>query len=264
MQLTMLANRAYQIWVNMPVPVAGTTMSDCYPSQYMTSYLLSAGGVTQPAFNPLVCPENWSTQGVFTSNYIACCPRYELRRVNESKPRLIVNSGYGLAAPTVSVLSDRPAFGGTCYSDLTSGSSYLMTQYGSSSVTQTTYFPATTTGMQAYAYPIDGFAYGVNELQSQASTTTAVTASASTAAASSTSNTGATYTVILPVVYFSIMLTGNRSSPIARQRSPHPVLQQKSTTLSSFSLMQAITQQHSLLLTILVRHYPEGTTRVSK
>ncbi len=74
-RLTMLENRGYEIWMNMPVPVPGTTFSDCYPSQYMTSYLLSAGGVTQPAFNPLVCPQNYAAVGPYTSNYIACCPR---------------------------------------------------------------------------------------------------------------------------------------------------------------------------------------------
>lgn len=74
-QLTMLENRGYEIWANIPVPVSGSTFSDCYPSQYMTSYLLAAGGVTQPAFNPLVCPAGYTTIGPYTSNYIACCPR---------------------------------------------------------------------------------------------------------------------------------------------------------------------------------------------
>lgn len=74
-KLTMLENRAWEIWMNMPVPVPGTTFTDCYPSQYVTSLLLSAGGVTQPAFQPLVCPQDYTTIGPYTSNYIACCPR---------------------------------------------------------------------------------------------------------------------------------------------------------------------------------------------
>jgi len=74
-QLTMLENRAFEIWNNMPVPVPGTTISDCYPTQFMTSWLFSAGGVIQQAFEPLVCPENYFEVAVFTSNYIACCPR---------------------------------------------------------------------------------------------------------------------------------------------------------------------------------------------
>ena len=75
-RVTMLANRAFQIWMNAPVPVPGTTFTDCYPSQFITSLLLSAGSVTQPAFAPLICPKHYSAVGPYTSNYIACCPRY--------------------------------------------------------------------------------------------------------------------------------------------------------------------------------------------
>jgi allophanate hydrolase subunit 2 len=74
--LTMLANREFEIWMNMPVPVPGTTITDCYPDQFMQSFLSAAGGITQPAFDPLVCPQSYSTVGPYTSNYIACCPRY--------------------------------------------------------------------------------------------------------------------------------------------------------------------------------------------
>ncbi len=75
-RLTMLANREFQIWMNPPFPVPGSTFTDCYPSQFMTSFLLSAGAVTQPAFAPLICPQHYSAVGPYTSNYIACCPRY--------------------------------------------------------------------------------------------------------------------------------------------------------------------------------------------
>lgn len=60
--------------MNEPVPVPNTTISDCYPTQYMTSFLNLAGGVTQPAFDPLVCPQSYTQVAVYTSNYIACCP----------------------------------------------------------------------------------------------------------------------------------------------------------------------------------------------
>lgn len=73
--LTMLQNKAYEIWLNDPEPVPGTTVTSCYPSQFMSSYLLEKGGQSQAAFSPLVCPEGYTTQGPFTSNYIACCPR---------------------------------------------------------------------------------------------------------------------------------------------------------------------------------------------
>lgn len=73
-RLTMLQNQAFEIWNNAPFPVPGTTFSDCYPSQFMSSLISSAGGTTLPAFSPLKCPENYSTVE-FTSSYIACCPR---------------------------------------------------------------------------------------------------------------------------------------------------------------------------------------------
>ncbi|TVY69039.1 putative GPI-anchored cupredoxin [Lachnellula suecica] len=172
-RLTMLANRAFEIWMNVPVPVPGTTFTDCYPSQFVTSYLQEAGGITQAAFNPLVCPVNYSAVGPYTSNYIACCP-----------------SGYSLAQATVDPPSDRPAFGATCYTPLTSGVAVPVTAYGSSGVTATTTFAATVTNAQAYAYPIDGYAFGVAQVKS-------ITPTA--AAASSTSQTGsnpaATYTI---------------------------------------------------------------------
>jgi len=72
--LTMLENDVFRIWLNAPLPVPGTTISSCYPDQFMSSFLLQAGGVTQAPFEPLVCPEGYSTIGPFTSNYIACCP----------------------------------------------------------------------------------------------------------------------------------------------------------------------------------------------
>ena len=73
--LTMLQNEQDEIWLNHPLPVPGTTISSCYPSQFMSSFLLQTGGVSQAAFSPLVCPSDYTTQGPFTSNYIACCPR---------------------------------------------------------------------------------------------------------------------------------------------------------------------------------------------
>ncbi|KAL2067671.1 hypothetical protein VTL71DRAFT_15767 [Oculimacula yallundae] len=149
-RVTMLANRAYQIWMNAPVPVPGSTFTDCYPSQFMSSYLLSAGGVTQPAFAQLVCPQHYSPVGPYTSNYIACCP-----------------SSYSFAQPDSTVFKDRPAFGGTCYSNIEMATPVLVTAYGSAGVTATSYFTATVTNAQAYAYPIDGSAMGVAEIPSK-------------------------------------------------------------------------------------------------
>ncbi|KAG4440569.1 hypothetical protein IFR05_003936 [Cadophora sp. M221] len=176
-RVTMLANRAFQIWMNAPVPVPGTTFTDCYPSQYITSFLLSAGSVTQPAFAPLICPQHYSAVGPYTSNYIACCP-----------------SEYSFAQPQSTVFKDRPAFGGTCYSNIDMATPVLVTAYGSSSVTATSFFTATVTNAQAYAYPIDGFAFGVAEIESKI---TSASSSPTVSASSSATNTAAaTYTVL--------------------------------------------------------------------
>ncbi|KAH8670406.1 hypothetical protein BGZ60DRAFT_430848 [Tricladium varicosporioides] len=181
-RLTMLANREFQIWNNMPIPVPGTTLGDCYPSQFMSSYLSSAGGITQAAFNPLVCPINYSAVGPYTSNYIACCP-----------------SGYSFAQPTISPPSDRPAFGGTCYTPIEMATPVTVTQYGSASVTATMIFTATVTNAQAYAYPLEGTAFGVAQLGSistsqSAASKTAGSSASTTASAASASGT-VTYTV---------------------------------------------------------------------
>lgn len=78
--ITMLMSAAYQIWLNEPRPVPNTTVSDCYPPQFMTSFLASVSKTILPAFSPLVCPDNYFTiyNQTFTSRplYVACCPRY--------------------------------------------------------------------------------------------------------------------------------------------------------------------------------------------
>ncbi|KAH6673020.1 hypothetical protein B0J14DRAFT_512963 [Halenospora varia] len=177
-RLTMLANREFQIWNNMPIPVPGTTLGDCYPSQFMSSYLSSAGGVTQAAFNPLVCPINYSAVGPYTSNYIACCP-----------------SGYSFAQPTISPPSDRPAFGGTCYTPIEMATPVTVTQYGSASVTATMIFTATVTNAQAYAYPLEGTAFGVAQLASISTSRSAASATASSSASTTASGASASGTV---------------------------------------------------------------------
>jgi hypothetical protein len=74
--LTMLENDDFRIWLNAPLPVPGTTVSSCYPDEFISSFLLQTAGISQAPFNPLVCPDGYTTQGPFTSNYIACCPRF--------------------------------------------------------------------------------------------------------------------------------------------------------------------------------------------
>ncbi|KAG9248086.1 hypothetical protein BJ878DRAFT_93328 [Calycina marina] len=178
-RLTMLANRQYQIWMNEPLPVPGTTITDCYPSVYMNSFLNAAGGVTQPAFSPLVCPESYITQGPFTSNYIACCP-----------------SGYTLGLPTVNINKSRPAYGGTCYTPLPSGTAYKVIQYGADSVTATSTFAPSDTLAAAYAHPFEGFYFGVAVVASAGGSVTITNSEIAVMTGPSSSSTAAvaTYT----------------------------------------------------------------------
>jgi hypothetical protein len=76
--LTMLENQDFEIWLNYPLPVPLTTISDCYPSQFMSSFAASISHTTEAAFSPLVCPGGYTavpTSWPAASNYIACCPR---------------------------------------------------------------------------------------------------------------------------------------------------------------------------------------------
>ena len=78
--LTLMEYYQYQIWLNYPDPVPGTTSTACYPSQFMSSYF-SAQKLTTPlpAPTPLVCPVGYGTilsTTVSSSEYIACCPSY--------------------------------------------------------------------------------------------------------------------------------------------------------------------------------------------
>lgn len=68
------------------------------------------------------------------------------------------SSGFTLAAPTSTVDKNRPAYGGTCYSDFTLGDVATVTVYNSTALSNTIAWTASTTPAQAYAHPIDGIA----------------------------------------------------------------------------------------------------------
>ncbi|RFU33042.1 hypothetical protein B7463_g3276, partial [Scytalidium lignicola] len=144
----MLSSPGFFIWANEPVPVPATTMSECYPREFLESYTsvpsFSSGSIVipassiVPALSPFICPEAWNT--VLTEgSYIACCP-----------------IGYNLHPPT-NGQSSRPAYGGTCFSDFTLSQEVQVTVYNNASVTSTINFIASTTPAQAFAHPIDGW-----------------------------------------------------------------------------------------------------------
>ncbi|KAI4146572.1 MAG: hypothetical protein LQ340_005880 [Diploschistes diacapsis] len=129
--ITMLERQHYFVWENEPLPVPNSTFSECYPSQFMTSYLQSYSSTIAPAFSPLVCPDNYET--VYTQTMTN-------RPVN-----------FGLHPPDTTT-PGRPAFGATCYSNMINAS---VTQYDNSSSSGVMVFSSSG---QAYAHPIDGFA----------------------------------------------------------------------------------------------------------
>lgn len=67
-------------------------------------------------------------------------------------------SGYTLAPPSTTVDKNRPAYGGTCYSNFELGQATAVTVYNESALSTTRQWTATTTPAQAYAHPIDGYA----------------------------------------------------------------------------------------------------------
>lgn len=77
-KLTILPPPGFLIWANEPVPYENTTVTNCYPPEFLESYTSVSLGVTGssivPVMSPLVCPSNFCTQYVGDDNYIACCP----------------------------------------------------------------------------------------------------------------------------------------------------------------------------------------------
>ncbi|KAI2469008.1 hypothetical protein F4781DRAFT_396127 [Annulohypoxylon bovei var. microspora] len=142
MQLTQLSSPGYQLWLNEPQPVPGSKFGDCYPSGFIDGYtsISNASSSVAPLFSPLVCPSGWSAAKTWANGYIACCA-----------------SGFLLHPPDTTVDPNRPAYGGTCYSNFQVGQTVRVTAYNSASVTATADWVASATNDQAYAHPIDGF-----------------------------------------------------------------------------------------------------------
>ncbi|KAI0532484.1 hypothetical protein GGR58DRAFT_177429 [Xylaria digitata] len=144
-QLTMLSPPGYFIWLNEPVPVPGTTISNCYPPEFLEYYTTyhvnpTTVGSLVPLMSPLVCPFGW--QVVYNKDdYQACCP-----------------VGYGLTPPKTTMDPNRPAYGGTCYSQWPLSSSRYIEVYGSASSSGSILITATTSEFANYAHVIDGIA----------------------------------------------------------------------------------------------------------
>ncbi|KFA81191.1 hypothetical protein S40288_07505 [Stachybotrys chartarum IBT 40288] len=142
-RLTQLASPGYQIWANEPQPVAGTLITDCFPSEFMDGYTSRPGlsSSIAPMLSPMICPLGWATVKEWENGYIACC-----------------ESGFLLALPTTTVDADRPAYGGTCYSNFEVGVTVTVTAYDETEVTALAGWVATSTADQAYGHVLDGHA----------------------------------------------------------------------------------------------------------
>jgi hypothetical protein len=105
-----------------------------------------------------------------------------------------MTSGWDGLAPASSTPSDRPAFSGTCYTNIYN-KPIRITFYDDASLEASSIFTATDSLAQAYAIPYEGFAFGVAEVASvePSAITTANTAASSSAAPAATA-TGATAT----------------------------------------------------------------------
>ncbi|KAK8061638.1 hypothetical protein PG994_008004 [Apiospora phragmitis] len=153
--LSMMSPPGYEIWLNEPMPVPGPPVANCYPSEFMQGYhsMANSSSSIAPFFKPLVCPQGWYTAQEWPNGYIACC-----------------NSGYLLHLPDSTVDPDRPAYGGTCYSQFTVGQTVNVTKYGTASLSGTGKFAATTSVDSAYAHPMDGYKVGAVPVQSGSAT----------------------------------------------------------------------------------------------
>ncbi|TDZ16536.1 hypothetical protein Cob_v010486 [Colletotrichum orbiculare MAFF 240422] len=142
--LTMLVGAQEKIWINEPVPLPNSTLSSCYPTEWLDGYssVVSKSSSMAPVMSPLVCPSGWNTESsTWSSGYIACCA-----------------SDFTFAAPTTIIDHKRPAYGGTCYSNFDLTQTATVTVYNDVELSTTIAWVPTTTPAQAYAHPIDGFA----------------------------------------------------------------------------------------------------------
>lgn len=102
LMFTMLSAPNYEVWANVsllfplfekapvcirherlkndrkqePMPVSSSTVTECYPSEWIGAYQTANTSSIVPAMSPLVCPLSWETVMTAPGNYIACCPPY--------------------------------------------------------------------------------------------------------------------------------------------------------------------------------------------
>ncbi|KAI0544694.1 hypothetical protein F4679DRAFT_563735 [Xylaria curta] len=226
--LTILSSPGYFVWLNEPVPVPETTMSACYPPEFLSYYTtyhvnsVTVGSMV-PLMSPLVCPFGWHP--VFsTRDYQALCP-----------------SGYEFTPPENPIDSKRPAYGGTCYSSWPLSSSAFVEVYGSDSLSGTMLLTASTTPYAAYAHVIDGIvvsALSPTSSRSSSSSSQTSTGSAQSGGSGNTSlSPGAVAGIVIGVVA-AVALIALGVYLFARRRHRQPPYQQQQTPASPASRLK--------------------------
>lgn len=77
--LTMLVGALEKIWINEPVPLPNSTISSCYPTEWIDGYssVVSKTSSVAPFMSPLVCPSGWNSESsTWANGYVVCCASY--------------------------------------------------------------------------------------------------------------------------------------------------------------------------------------------
>ncbi|KAI0877852.1 hypothetical protein GGS24DRAFT_497353 [Hypoxylon argillaceum] len=237
-RLTMLSPPGYFIWLNEPVPVPGTTVSDCYPPEFMKYYTTyhvnpTTVGSLVPLMSPLVCPFGW--QVVYENgNYQACCP-----------------IGYDLTPPQTLLDSDRSAYGGTCYSEWPLSSSAYVEKFGSDSASGSILVTASTSGFANYAHVIDGIAVSSTTSSGPSSSQTSVESIQDEGSEHTSLAPGAIAGIVVGAVAAVGLLVGafylfiRRHRQRSRQMPPTPPPKDEAALATANSLFDAKTSVHS-------------------
>ncbi|OTA90774.1 hypothetical protein M434DRAFT_13702 [Hypoxylon sp. CO27-5] len=135
MHLTRLSSPGNQIWLNEPQPVPGSKFSDCYPSDFIAGY---TSGIQCFQFYRSYVLSVSVPRGLGGINDVDEGIYGLLRFDDIKRPRVNYHttesnrgcSGFQLHLPDTVVDSNRPAYGGTCYSNFQAGQTVKVTAYG--------------------------------------------------------------------------------------------------------------------------------------
>ncbi|XXH04469.1 hypothetical protein Hte_010885 [Hypoxylon texense] len=179
MRLTQLSSPGYQLWLNEPQPVTQSQFGDCYPPGFIDGY---TSGIWFFEFHRShvlsVGLSRRLDHGKDVDERL-----YSLLRLSNGG-----GSGFLLHPPDTTIDENRPAYGGTCYSNFETSQTVKVTAYDSAGVTATVDWVASGTTDQAYAHPIDGFQLAAVTAQNSASETQTPSPTSSAGASSSSSH----------------------------------------------------------------------------